>query len=159
MSSNFQPEKGLEPMTASFNTIELMGDKVLVQGTDRNNASGRMVVDASQWNLLREVAAFDAAVADHGRVVEEFFAPIVQSSERVKALGSNEPDPLSYIETQAAVDGVKAVPAVRKKLSDDSIILRVLEQGQVDLLVWVAEDQLVVAKPSTAPAVPVGDDE
>lgn len=138
-------------MSAQFTTTRLTGHRVLVEGTDIRGNEGTTVLDSQQWDDLaahsqyhQDVDAFDAAV-------EEFFAPLTTAAEALEAKRQQAEDPLTYVVMSEGVDGQEARAEVRVRLSNDSILLRLLEAGDTDRLIWV-NDTLEVLEAATQEA-------
>lgn len=140
----------------TFTITKLVGHRALVAGTDRNNVTNQTVVDTAQWESLSEnkelkaaQEAFDAAVTAH-------FADITAAAERVASVAKGDADPLTYIVSQEAVEGVAGQPERRVQLSHDSQVLRAVESGQHDRLVWVGDSLEIAAEAVPGPSVGVG---
>lgn len=138
----------------TFKTMNLTGERVLVKGTDNFGTTGEVVLDARQWNEVnrhRNVAeagqAFDAEV-------DEFFAPLLRAAEKFDtAQTGRDEDPIAKFVIREGSEGVQARPEQAIHLNRDSVVLRLIERGDTDRLVWVG-DQLEVLEvlPGTQPA-------
>lgn len=134
----------------SFNTINLTGNRVLVRGTDITGASGECTLDASQWNELsvrdevsRAQEAFDAAV-------EEFFEPIIKAADKAKSAIERPDDPTSYVVLDEGQEGQPHRARHLVRLTRDSVVLRLIDEGNTDRLIWV-NGELEVTERSVAP--------
>lgn len=140
----------------TFATQKLVGERVLVNGSDSYGHEGSCVLDSTQWTEVNGSKAWSLATADFDKAVHEFFAPIEAA---IDALGAatkpKEKDPASYVVLQEPVVGVPAQPGNLVHLTHDSIVLRLLESGQHNRLVWV-DNTLEILELSTpaAPAAP-----
>lgn len=133
-------------MTATFNTSQLRGERVLVKGTDKNGTAGETVVDSTQWTEISEHADWHLAEEGFNKVVEDHFADITAAAEALDAARAPKTlDPIEYFEIHEGVEGVVAVAPVAHKLNRDSIILRLIENGEFDRLVWVGTELEVLA--------------
>lgn len=130
----------------TFQVQNMLGNKALVTGTDVAGNSGRMTVDTTQWDELTARSNFSKAVEDFDAEVEKFFAPITKAAKKAekKMAKAQAPDPASYIVLKEGTEGVAAEPAQLVSLTTDSIILRLIEEGDTDRLVWVDEHTLAV---------------
>lgn len=141
----------------TFTITKLVGHRTMVAGTDRNGVDGQQVLDTSEWDSLSENKDFTKALEDYDAAVKAHFADITKAAERLEAARSKgDDDPLTYVVQQEAVEGAVGRPEIRRRLSHDSQVLRVLENGDHDRLVWVAgvlEIAEVVPQVSN-PAVP-----
>ncbi|HQZ84089.1 MAG TPA: hypothetical protein PLB21_00485 [Actinomycetota bacterium] len=114
-------------------------------GTDITGKSGQTIVSTVQWDELTGRDNFSKATADFDAAVEKFFAPLEKAAKKAKkALERPSQDPAEYIVLKEAVKGRESQPAEVVALNRDSIILRLIEEGQTDRLVWVDESTLGV---------------
>ena len=134
----------------SFNTTKLTNQRVLVAGTDVNGVSGQTIVHSAQWDELnqrddvsRAQEAFDAAV-------HEFFKPLTDAAEKAKRSIEVPEDSASYVVLDEGSEGEARRPRQVLKLSHDSIVLRLIEEGNTDRLIWV-NGELEVTEASVAP--------
>ncbi len=126
--------------SSSFTTTLLVnGGGTLVQGTDVNGVYGQTVVDSSQWEEIKADQNFSAAAADFDKAVDKFFAPILKAAEKLEAKieVNTTPDPISYIVLKEPVEGVAPEAGDLRRLTRDSMVLRLIESGNTDRLVWV----------------------
>jgi hypothetical protein len=136
---------------AQFTTTRLVDGRALVAGQDRNGVSGQTVVDATEWDEINADQRYNTAVADFDAKVEAFFAPLVEAAEAANKALTIDKDPVSYVVVQEAVEGTKAQDEILHHLSNDSIVLRLIEDGAFDRLVWVGDDLVVVAADTPLP--------
>ena len=131
--------KELQLMSTQLTTTELSGDRVLVEGVDHRGNEGQQVLDATQWNSIKTHDEVHEAQEAFDAAVEEFFAPLTEAADAFEAAREerNAPDPASYVVIHEAVEGVEARPEFVVPLTQDSIILRLIEEGQADRLIWV----------------------
>lgn len=154
---------------AQFKRTNLVGERVLVSGTDVNGFLGSVVLDARQWNELNGHGEFDKAAAAFDQAVDEFFAPITKAAEAVEAAASKPgDDPVTYLVVNEGVAPTKGEERIVALLNHDSQVLRVLDEGQEDRLVWVNDSLEIQAAaagfpagstptPSAASSTPVSD--
>lgn len=143
-----RPAPGQKGTIMSFTIQHMLGSTALVSGTDHLGNEGKTIVNTTQWDELKSRKNFSSAVEDFDAAVEEFFAPLVQAAEKAEqAIARPEKDPTEYIVLTEAVEGSASKPADIVPLSQDSIILRLIEEGGTDRLVWVDERTLgILAK-------------
>jgi predicted nucleic acid-binding protein len=123
----------------------MLGNTALVSGTDVAGNTGQTLVSTTQWEELNGRSNFSKAQADFDAAVEEFFAPLVEAGEKLKdAAAGKLQDAAEYIVLTEAVEGTPSKAAQIVQLSKDSIILRLIEEGNTDRLVWVDESTLGV---------------
>ncbi len=132
---------------SSFSTTTLVGGGTLVQGTDINGVSGTTVVDSSQWEEIKADQSFSSATEDFDKAVDKFFAPILKAAEKLErsVAVNTEPDPISYVVLREPVEGVAPEVGDLRKLTTDSMVLRLIEAGDTDRLIWVNEQLQVAA--------------
>lgn len=129
----------------TFNVQTMLGDQALVSGTDIHGTDGKTIVSTKQWDELKSRKNFSAATEDFDAAVEAFFAPLIEAAEKAQKAAAPKPkDSAEYIVLTNEVEGVAAKPADIVALSTDSIILRLIEEGNTDRLVWVDETHLGV---------------
>lgn len=141
----------------SFTTTRLIGSRVLVRGTDVTGTDGEAVLDTTQWDELNQHKAVDAATAEFDKAVEEFFAPLTKAAEAVGKKLERPTDELDYLVIHEGTDAVAGVPAHVVQLSHDSKVLRLLEQGNSERLVWVMGHLEILDVDTTAAAATVSD--
>lgn len=130
-----------------FTVQNLMGDRAVISGTDITGTTGKVIVDTSQWDYLKARKDFSAATDDFNAAVEAFFQPLIEASETIAESFVKPKDSLEYVVLKDEVEGVEAKPAEIVELTHDSMILRLIEAGDTDRLVWVGENQLeIIAK-------------
>jgi len=136
----------------TFTTSKLTGERVLVRGTDVFGAIGETVLDSSQWSEVNSRKEFSQATDEFDKAVAEFFKPLTEAAEKIGKKMEKQPDAASYVVLSEAQAGVEAKPGQLIKLTNDSICLRLIEQGNTDRLVWVDKKLEVLAVED----VPVG---
>lgn len=122
----------------SFEVKRLVNHRAIVSGTDTFGVTGSAALDTTQWDEIQANVKFDQATEAFDEVVEEFFAPMLAAADNVKAALVPRPeDPASYVVLSEEVEGVEAKPRVLVRLDDDTIVLRLIDSGETDRLVWV----------------------
>jgi hypothetical protein len=121
----------------SFDTTRLVGSRVMVVGTDTFGTKGQTVLDSTQWDEVKSNTAYDQAIEAFDAAVADFFAPILEAAEATAVAIEKPQDPSSYVVLSEAVEGVEGKPAQLVHLNNDSIVLRLIESGDEDRLVWV----------------------
>jgi hypothetical protein len=138
----------------TFTTKNLVDNRVLVSGTDQFGIDGSTVLNGTQWAEINEHTQFDAATEEFAAAVEAFFAPLTEATEKFEEARKRTEDGLSYVVLHEGVAATPGQPEQLVKLSKDSMVLRLLEQGDSDRLVWVdgGLEILEVAVPVVAPS-------
>jgi hypothetical protein len=129
--------------SSKFAQTLLAGERVLVQGP----SGEQCILDADQFNELKRQKAFDAAAEEFDQVVNEFFAPMLDAISLIQdKLGATEirtDDPYVLV-LEPAVEGAEGRPAKTVYLDHDTAVLRLLEAGQEDRLVWIGSDRIEI---------------
>lgn len=124
----------------TFNTTRLANSRVLVQGSQPEQ---RTVLDGSEWDAVRAQVKFDAATKDFDLAVEDFFAPLIAAADAASAaeaaFRAPKADPRSVITLDEGTEAVEGKPATVINLGPDATILRMIEFGHTDQLIWVGD--------------------
>jgi hypothetical protein len=134
----------------SFTVQNMLGNQALVTGVDTLGNEGKTVVDTTEWDKLKATMGFDASTEAFDAKVKDFFAPLIEASEEFEAAQKQQaaPDPLSFVVMNEGVEAVSGQPTELIELTRDSIILRAIEEGATDRLVWVDSSTLGVLSAS-----------
>lgn len=125
-------------MTASFTATNLVDDRVLVNGTDKFGNTGSTVLNGAQWAGVNKHDEFSQASADFDAAVEAFFAPLTEAADKLEEVAAGKPtDSIGYVVLHEKQEHQSGQPEVLVKLTNDSIVLRLIESGDTDRLVWV----------------------
>src|SRR5690606_1328996 len=118
---------------SNFITRKLTNDRVFVTGTDVFGSEGQTVLNATQWNAVTTHVAGHSASAAFDAAVEEFFAPLIEATEKFEpAQAGPAADPLTYIVLHEGDEGRPATKEEVIHLGQDSVVLRILESGNHD---------------------------
>jgi hypothetical protein len=129
----------------TFTITRLVGNRAMVRGTDVHGSAGETVVDTTQWDDINGHGEYDQAQSAFDAAVQEFFAPLTEAAEKLAKAVNTPQDSLGYVVLQEGTDPVQGEERVLVKLTPDSMILRAIETGETDRLVWVG-DNLEVAE-------------
>lgn len=130
----------------SFETIKLTNHRVVVKGTDSYGSTGETVLNSEQWDSINRRTAHDEAVDKFNEAVSEFFAPLTDAIEAAEAATQGEDtDPVSYVVLNEGTVATAGEQREVVNLTRDSIVLRLIEEGQEDRLVWVNNELEVLA--------------
>lgn len=130
-------------MSSVFNTTTLVDDRVLVEGTEVGETT---VLDSRQWENIKGAAAVEDSNKEFDQTVKDFFAPILEKEAELGRKHAESFDPELYIVQTEAVEGVEEVHQEIVRLTNDTVILRMIEGGNTSRLRWVSGDIVVVAK-------------
>jgi len=127
----------------TFQVQTMLGNTALITGTDIAGNTGKTQVSTTQWEELKQRQNFSSATADYDKAVEDFFAPLVEAGEKIKEAAAGKlQDPAEYVVFDEGTEGVKAQAKQIVQLNKDSMILRFIEEGNTDRLVWIDESNL-----------------
>lgn len=141
-------------MSNTFNTQLLAGSRVLVTGTDNASERRSAILDSTEWDTLRHDQTAAEAAEEFDRVTKAFYAPLTEAAERAEKAQLPKLDPaFTYVVTEGE-PGTKGVEEHIIELAHDTVVLRLLEQGDHSRLVWVGDKVEVLAAPAkTTPVV------
>jgi acetylornithine deacetylase/succinyl-diaminopimelate desuccinylase-like protein len=129
----------------TFTTTQLTGDRVLVQGTDIFGTNNKTVVDGEQWAELNARTNLNKAQAAFDEAIEEFFAPLQAAADKIEKSLAKPTDASAYVVLDEGSEGVNPTPRHVVNLTHGSIVLRLIEEGQTDRLLWVGDELEVIA--------------
>lgn len=135
----------------TFQTQELMDNRVLVTGSDVFGNKGQTTLDSTQWTELNARSDLNLAQQAFDETVEAFFAPLMEAAEKLQQAVERPTDSISYVVLDEGSEGEAARPANIVRLTRDSIILRLIEQGDTDRLVWTDSSTLEILKAASTP--------
>lgn len=143
----------------TFTTRNLTGSRVLVSGTDIDGNTGKVVLDGSQWAELNARDDMSKAEADFASTVEAFFKPLTDAAEQLEsAVAGTAADGIGYVVIDEGTEGTSYRPKRVVSLTHHSIVLRLIEQGDTDRLLWIGDNlEVTEASVTPAPVVPAGD--
>lgn len=121
----------------SFTIAQLTGHRALVRGTDTFGTVGECVVSSEEWEFVKQHLAMHDAVDTFDAKVADFFKPLLDAAEEINYDLALPTDDLDIIVVSEGTEGVAAAPAEVISLSHDSKVLRLIESGDTDRLVWV----------------------
>jgi len=146
-------------MTSFFNVTTLSGHRALVRGTDNHGTNDETILDTAQWDEIKAHFAGDSAMEDFDSAVEDFFAPLMEAKEAYEAaVKAAESDPLAELVVHEPVEPTAGHAGLSYTLTKDSQVLRLIDEGKYDRLLWVkgnleiTTEAVAVAAHAPAPA-------
>ena len=122
-----------------FTLKYLTGNRVYVYGTNDAGLPHEVVLDGTMLRALQQHHLVDKAGDAYDRTVEEFFAPLTDAAEMLQLMQQPlEADPAFVYVVKDGVEPVKGVEPEAYKLDHDGAVLRLLEAGDIDRLIWVS---------------------
>ena len=128
---------------STFNLQYLANNRALVSGVDDAGASHQLILSTVQYLALDMKEMTDEATKDYNEMVAEFYAPITEAAKLLedfqKDAAANLIDPDLYLVVQEEVEGVEAKQQQLLRLDHGTVIIRLIEQGDTDRLIWVGD--------------------
>lgn len=118
---------------SDFNITRLAGHEALV-----SDSSGKksVLLNTYQWDALTQRNTYNDAVAEFDAAVREFYAPLVEASEKAEKAKTPVEDEAFIYRTGTKVEAVEGQEEQVHELSTDSVIMRMIESGDVSRLKW-----------------------
>lgn len=126
---------------AIFSVTPLANHGVLVQGTDKFGRKGKTRLRSEVWSAVKSYREQKLAEAEFDTTVSEFFGPLIEAAEKLNYRSTDE-DAIVVIEP--AIEGVEAAEEQHVHLDEEGVIIRILEEGDHDRLIWVDKHTLDV---------------
>ena len=125
---------------ATFKKRNLANHRALITGLDEAGVQHQTVLDTEEWDLLTKRTGFTAAIEEYDAKVAEFFKPLTEAADRLENAHKIQTDPAFYVVEQEGVQSTDGQPELLHFLSHDSVVIRLIEGGREDRLVWVGDD-------------------
>ena len=125
---------------ATFEKRNLANHRALVTGLDEAGVQHQTVLDTEEWDQLNKRTGFTAAIEEYDAKIAEFFKPLTEAADRLENAHKIQTDPAFYVVEQEGVQPTEGQPEVLHFLSHDSVVIRLIEEGREDRLVWVGDD-------------------
>lgn len=132
---------------SNFTTTALANEFFLVEGTDVRGKYGECVIHGGEWLAIKRALGTDTAKAQLDAAIEEFFKPLVEAADafaeaKAKALVV---DALSVVILNEGTTGEPAREREVVHLGRNALILRAIEEGATDRLLWVGDELVITA--------------
>ena len=137
---------------SNFTTTALANENFLVEGTDVRGRYGECVIHGGEWLEIKRALGTDTAKEQLNAAIEEFFKPLVEAADAFAAAKAPVVDALSVVVLNEGTTGEPAREREVVHLSRDSQILRAIEEGAADRLLWVGDELVITAAPVEVPA-------
>lgn len=131
-------------MSQTFRTTALAGNRILVDGNDGVD-NHKVILDAEEFNGLHTRDLQLAAGEAFDKAVEDFFAPLTAASEALATAAKPDRDPAFFIVIEEGSVGSVEQREIVHYLEKDTVVLRLIEQGSTDRLIWVGDSIEVLA--------------
>ena len=137
---------------SNFTATALANESFLVEGTDIRGKYGECVIHGGEWLEIKRALGTDTAKEQLDAAIEEFFKPLVEAADAFTAAKAPVVDALSVVILNEGTTGEPAREREVVHLSQASQILRAIEEGTTDRLLWVDGSLVLTAAPVEAPA-------
>ena len=140
----------------TFTTTALANGSVLVTGADGFN-SYQTILDGRGFASIKQHQTVDMAEKDFDQKVRDFFAPLTDAADALEDAARPTIDPAFIYIVDEGVESVEGKPATIIELDEDTVILRLIEQGRVDRLQWATiggEDTILILEEPSLEATP-----
>lgn len=144
-------------ITNTFHTTALAGNRVLISGKDVAGDNRQVIVDSSEYDSFKLRDHQLDAGKEYDAAVAAFFAPLTDAAEKVQAARTITADPAFFTVIQEAQTAVHAQREVVHTFAKDTVVLRLIEQGNTERLIWVGDDIEVLAYQAQPVEVVAGD--
>lgn len=124
----------------TLKTTRLLNGGYLVTGQDSAGNEGKTILHSERWDMVQHLRAHEVAEKEFDEAVEEFFQPLTDAADRARATIAGPAMDLATVTFGENVEGSKAREV---ELDEDGILLRILTEGNQNLLLWVGDDKLV----------------
>ena len=142
---------------SNFTTTALANEFFYVEGTDVRGKHGECIVEGGEWLAIKRMLGTDAAKEQLDAAIEEFFKPLVEAADAFAAAKAPVVDALSVVVLNEGTVGEPAREREVVHLGRDAQILRAIEEGATDRLLWVDGTLVITAAPVEVPAQDVNE--
>ena len=143
----------------TFTTTALANGSVLVTGA-AGTRSYQTILDGRGFASIKQHEAVDMAEKDYDQKVRDFFAPLTDAAVALGEAARPTIDPAFIYIVEEGEEPVEGRPATIIELDEDTVILRLIEQGRVDRLQWATiggEDTILILDEPSFVTLPVAD--
>ena len=130
---------------SNFTATALANENFLVEGTDVRRKYGECIVDGGEWLEIKRALGTDTAKEQLDAAIEEFFKPLVEAADAFAAAKAPVVDALSVVVLNEGTAGEPAREREVVVLGQSSQILRAIEEGATDRLLWVGDELVITA--------------
>ena len=141
----------------TFTTTALANGSVLVTGA-HGTRSYQTLLDGREFASLKQHEAVNMAEKDYDQKVRDFFAPLTDAVDAVAEVAHPTIDPAFIYIVEEGEESVEGRPATIIELDEDTVILRLLDQGNVARLQWATiagEDTILILDEPSVGAAPI----
>ena len=122
-----------------FSLKYLTDNRVYVHGTNDAGMQHETILDGTVLREIHKHYLENKAGKAYDRTVEQFFAPLTDAAGMLQMVQQPlKEDPAFVYVVEEGVEPIKGVEPEAYKLDHDGAVLRLLEAGDIDRLIWVS---------------------
>ena len=126
----------------SFTVTYLAGDRALVQENTH-----QIIVDAEEYLAMKLRQEKTGLIAQYDQSVADFFKPLTDVADKIKSVEEQENriDPDFHFVLAEGTEGEEPVRREVYRLEKDTVILRLIEEGRTERLIWIGDQLEILA--------------
>jgi len=126
----------------SFTITYLAGDRALVQ-----EDTHQIILDAEEYLAMKLRQEKTGLIAQYDQSVADFFKPLTDVADKIKSVEEQENriDPDFHFVLAEGTEGEEPVRREVYRLEKDTVILRLIEEGRTERLIWIGDQLEILA--------------
>lgn len=126
----------------SFTVTYLAGDRALVQ-----EDTHQIILDAEEYLAMKLRQEKTGLIAQYDQSVADFFKPLTDMADKIKSVEEQENriDPDFHFVLAEGTEGEEPVRREVYRLEKDTVILRLIEEGRTERLIWIGDQLEILA--------------
>ena len=126
----------------SFTVTYLAGDRALVQ-----EDTHQIILDAEEYLAMKLRQEKTGLIAQYDQSVADFFKPLTDVADKIKSVEERENriDPDFHFVLAEGSEGEEPVRREVYRLEKDTVILRLIEEGRTERLIWIGDQLEILA--------------
>ena len=126
----------------SFTVTYLAGDRALVQ-----EDTHQIILDAEEYLAMKLRQEKTGLIAQYDQSVADFFKPLTDMADKIKSVEEQENriDPDFHFVLAEGTEGEEPVRREVYRLEKDTVILRLIEEGRAERLIWIGDQLEILA--------------
>lgn len=126
----------------SFTVTYLADDRALVQ-----EDTHQIILDAEEYLAMKLRQEKTGLIAQYDQSVADFFKPLTDVADKIKSVEEQENriDPDFHFVLAEGTEGEEPVRREVYRLEKDTVILRLIEEGRTERLIWIGDQLEILA--------------
>ena len=126
----------------SFTITYLANDRALVQEGEH-----QIILDAEEYLSMKRHQEQTGLIAQYNQSVTDFFKPLTDATDKIKELEkqTDRIDPDFLLVLAEGTEGEEPVRREAYRLGPDTVILRLIEEGRTERLIWIGDQLEILA--------------